>query len=129
MHVKLSNIQCLIAKHWPFKHVYEVVTEMCLEKYLITNHTLYLWFFPWNVNFWYGIFLTSNVGESGANWHSGRIGTPRVSAHVAVANLWRWCFLCCTYTNQNTKNLWRPNPSWFKNFHDKPFLNHMSILF
>ena len=23
------------------------------------------------------------VGESGANWH------PRVSAHVAVANLWR----------------------------------------
>ena len=32
------------------------------------------------------------VGESGANWHPGRIGTPRVSAHVSVANLWRWCF-------------------------------------
>ena len=32
------------------------------------------------------------VGESGVNWHPGRIGTPRVSAHVSVANLWRWCF-------------------------------------
>ena len=28
------------------------------------------------------------IGESGAKWHPGRIGTPRVSAHVAVANLW-----------------------------------------
>ena len=34
----------------------------------------------------------SIIGESRANWHPGRIGTPRVSAHVAVANLWRWCF-------------------------------------
>ena len=29
------------------------------------------------------------VGETGAKWHPGRIGTPCVSAHVAVANLWR----------------------------------------
>ena len=27
-----------------------------------------------------------------ANWHPGRNGTPRVSAHVSVANLWRLCF-------------------------------------
>ena len=32
------------------------------------------------------------VGESGANWHPGRNGTPRVSAQVSVANLWRLCF-------------------------------------
>ena len=31
------------------------------------------------------------------------------------------------YTNQNTKNLWWPNPSWFKNYHDKPLLNLMTI--
>ena len=30
-----------------------------------------------------------NIAESRANWHPGRIGTPRVSAHVSVANLWR----------------------------------------
>ena len=33
--------------------------------------------------------FVQRVGESGANWHPGRIGTPRVSTHVAVANLWR----------------------------------------
>ena len=43
----------------------------------------------------FGIFkviYSAYIGESGAKWHPGRIGTPRVSAHVAVANLWRWCF-------------------------------------
>ena len=36
--------------------------------------------------------IWDEIGEGGANWHPGRIGTPRVSARVAVANLWRWCF-------------------------------------
>ena len=36
--------------------------------------------------------VRSIIGESGANWHPGRNGTPRVSTHVSVANLWWWCF-------------------------------------
>ena len=59
----------------------------------------------------------------GANWHTTCFCSPVSYQPMAMM------FLCCTYTNQNTKNLWRPNPSWFKNYHDKPFLNHMSILF
>ena len=63
------------------------------------------------------------VGESGANWH------PTCFCSRGCCQPMAMMFLCCTRTNQNTKNSWRPNPSWFKNYHDKPFLNHMSILF
>ena len=58
----------------------------------------------------------------GANWH------PSFCSRVCCQPM-AMMFLCCTYTNQNTMNLWWPNPSWFKNYHDKQFWNHMSILF
>ena len=71
----------------------------------------------------YKLSLLLLLGESGANWH------PTCFCSRGCCQPMAMMFLCCTYTNQNTKNLWRPNPSWFKNYHDKPFLNHMSILF
>ena len=58
-----------------------------------------------------------------AKWH------PTCFCSRVCCQLMATMFLCCTYTNQNTKNLWRPNPAWFKYYHDKSFLNHMSILF
>ena len=59
------------------------------------------------------IILIMSLGETGANWHPGWPGTPRVSAHLAVAMA--MVCLCCTYTNQNTKSSWWPNPSLFTN--------------
>ena len=80
---------------------------------------------------WFNSFLSLgavNRGEwgelaPGAKWH------PTCFCSRVCCQPMAMMFLCCTYTNQNTKNLWRPNPAWFKNYHDKPFLNHMSILF
>ena len=69
------------------------------------------------------IRFSIGLGESGANWH------PTCFCSRGCCQPMAMMFLCYTYTNQYTKNLWRPNPSWFKNDHDKPFLNHMSILF
>ena len=58
-----------------------------------------------------------------ANWH------PTCFCSRSCCQPMAMMFLCCTYTNQNTKNLWRPNPSLFENYHDNPFLNHVSVLF
>ena len=39
--------------------------------------------YSWKVNMQHFVF---ELGRP------GRIGTPRVFAHMAIANLWRWCF-------------------------------------
>ena len=68
-----QNFACQFAK---MSYLRNLITFMACNLVLKAMNVFML---SWTLHFF-------EIGESGANWH------PPVSAHVAVANLWRWCF-------------------------------------